>query len=210
MKRKIYIPQSGDDISDTVVLEHCGISPTYDRHAIVTNRVCRNCGGDLEVDTETVLTTYPAKYACKCRKCGHICYYFCHEIRWKYSYTDDNSECIKEKLDDSNPLYDVSITIPDDILQDRDSDIRAITSNQLTGEFPDITAKLPSDTSIPSYVSTQTATIPFNGAGECNHLYDVKVSGGKVVTYCVKCGKIGEVKDQFTTYNFSCSTISGE
>lgn len=35
---------------------------------------------------------------------------------------------------------------------------------------------------------------------ECNHQYDCKLMSGNIVSYCVKCGKIGEIK----TPNFTC------
>lgn len=39
-----------------------------------------------------------------------------------------------------------------------------------------------------------------NSSKECNHQYDCKLMSGNIVSYCVKCGKIGEIK----TPNFTC------
>ena len=35
---------------------------------------CAKCGGDIEVDTSKILTSYPPKYRCTCKKCGNITY----------------------------------------------------------------------------------------------------------------------------------------
>lgn len=49
-------------------------------------------------------------------------------------------------------------------------------------------------------VHQNTISIDTGAPKECNHQYDCKLMSGSIVSYCVKCGKIGEVK----TPNFTC------
>ena len=194
MKRKINDGLSSNCIEDSMnrVSDFCTSTTSCwsdEKHATVINKKCPKCGGDLEVDTTMVLTSYPPKYSCKCRECGYVTYFLCREINWAYDTIDDT------------PTYPVQREIkPSDIQPDKND-----FTNILDGQYkpfidtPSITINAPD--------TDKTIVIGDTTIGECKHLYDVKVSGGKVITYCVKCGKIGEVQDQFGGYNITCTTV---
>ena len=52
-------------------------------HKKKTYIVCPECGEVAEVDIDTVLATYPAKYNWYCPHCGKHGYIFCHELSSK-------------------------------------------------------------------------------------------------------------------------------
>ena len=168
-------------------------------HALVTNKKCPKCGGELECNTMEVLTSNPPQYRCKCRKCGYSTSYFCHELN--YTYVDDRDF----------PFEGIDLNGPTDRWQEQYKEPRTIKPSDLVHEdHHDIIDDMLSNvddvgvTTLP-YTTPNTTTVIGNLNG-CNHLYDVKVFGGKIVTYCVKCGKIGDVRDQFNSYNFTCTT----
>ena len=57
------------------------------------------------------------------------------------------------------------------------------------------------------YSLLQDGTIQYSGstvtATMCNHNFDIKLINGAYVSYCTKCGKIGDSKNIFNT--FTCS-----
>lgn len=204
MKRKINNGLPSNCIEDSMnrVSDFCTSTTSCwsdEKHATVLNKKCPKCGGDLEVDTTMVLTTYPPKYSCKCRECGDVTYYFCREINWAYDTIGDT------------PTYPIQRDIkPSDIQPDKNdfTNILDELNKPLMDTLPDVHEIPPSITiNAPDNYKKDVTVIGGTTIGECKHLYDVKVSGGKVITYCVKCGKIGEVQDQFGGYNITCTTV---
>ena len=161
-------------------------SGLYDaRHALVTNKRCPKCGGELECNTMEILTVNPPKYNCKCRECGYSTSYFCHEINYHYTHTGDFD---LDSILNNNFFRPVQ---PGDLQHEEHHDIiNRVLSN---GGDVDVTT-LP-------YI-TPNSTV--GSLGGCNHYYDVKVSGGKIITYCVKCGKIGDIRDQLNSFGITC------
>lgn len=199
MKRKINNGLPSNCIEDSMnrVSDFCTTTTSFwsdESHAKVTNKKCPKCGGELEVNTTMVLTTYPPQYSCKCRECGEITNYFCREINWTYDTIGDT------------PTYPVQRDIkPSDIQPDKND-----FTNIVDGLYRPLIDTLPDVHEIPPSITiTAPGTTVIGGTTicECKHSYDVKVSGGKVITYCVKCGKIGEVQDQFGSYNITCTTV---
>lgn len=48
---------------------------TIDETWVDTNRKCKKCGGDMQVDVSCICTSLPPQRKYKCKKCGNIEYH---------------------------------------------------------------------------------------------------------------------------------------